>query len=113
MTSLPLHSMTDGSTVNTISSPSLHQPVLDVVRELNHSEYRACSNLRSFQFLLSPSALLSLRLSSPPLPSHSGDFIIGRVIRAMGATWHPECFKCILCHKELADIGFVKHKGGM
>ena len=39
--------------------------------------------------------------------------MIGRVIRAMGSTWHSPCFKCILCHTELANIGFVKHKGGM
>ena len=29
----------------------------------------------------------------------------------MGATWHPECFCCEMCHKELADLGFVKNQG--
>lgn len=40
-----------------------------------------------------------------------GDFVIGRVIRATGHCWHPKCFKCVNCHKELADIGFVKNQG--
>ena len=41
----------------------------------------------------------------------SGEFIIGRVIKAMSATWHPQCFTCEMCHKELADQGFIKNQG--
>ena len=41
----------------------------------------------------------------------SGEFVVGRVIRAMSQCWHPKCFKCVSCHKELADIGFVKSQG--
>ena len=37
--------------------------------------------------------------------------MIGRVIRAMSQCWHPKCFKCISCHVELADVGFVKNQG--
>ena len=37
--------------------------------------------------------------------------MIGRVIRAMSQCWHPTCFKCVSCHAELADIGFVKNQG--
>ena len=37
--------------------------------------------------------------------------IIVVVVQAMGATWHPECFCCEMCHKELADLGFVKNQG--
>ena len=33
------------------------------------------------------------------------------VLQAMGATWHPECFTCEMCNKELADLGFVKNQG--
>lgn len=40
-----------------------------------------------------------------------GDFVIGRVIRAVGQSWHPKCFKCVSCHCELADVGFVKNQG--
>ena len=40
-----------------------------------------------------------------------GEFIIGRVIKAMMATWHPQCFCCEMCHKELADLGFIKNQG--
>ena len=41
----------------------------------------------------------------------SGEFIVGRVIKAMSASWHPKCFTCEMCHKELADLGFVKNQG--
>ncbi len=40
-----------------------------------------------------------------------GEFIVGRVIKAMTATWHPQCFTCEMCHKELADLGFIKNQG--
>ena len=43
---------------------------------------------------------------SPP-----GEFIIGRVIKAMNNNWHPGCFRCELCDVELADLGFVKNAG--
>merc|ERR1712018_694657 len=46
-----------------------------------------------------------------PCCSKCGEFIIGRVIKAMQATWHPECFTCEMCHKELADLGFIKNQG--
>lgn len=46
-----------------------------------------------------------------PCCSGCGDFVIGRVIRAMGQCWHAKCFKCISCHCELADTGFVKSQG--
>ena len=42
---------------------------------------------------------------------HIGDFIIGRVIRAMQACWHPDCFRCEICNVTLADSGFVKNAG--
>ena len=41
----------------------------------------------------------------------TGEFIIGRVIKAMMSTWHPQCFTCEMCHKELADLGFIKNQG--
>jgi hypothetical protein len=40
----------------------------------------------------------------------SGEFIIGRVIKAMNANWHPKCFLCEMCDKELADQGFIRHQ---
>lgn len=27
----------------------------------------------------------------------------------MQASWHPECFRCQLCAKELADSGFIRN----
>lgn len=44
-------------------------------------------------------------------PSLPGEFIIGRVIKAMNNNWHPGCFRCELCDVELADLGFVKNAG--
>jgi hypothetical protein len=41
----------------------------------------------------------------------SGEFIVGRVIKAMNASWHPKCFSCQMCDKELADLGFIKNQG--
>ena len=29
----------------------------------------------------------------------------------MMAAWHPKCFTCEMCHKELADLGFIKNQG--
>lgn len=40
-----------------------------------------------------------------------GEFIIGRVIKAMNNSWHPDCFCCDLCQAVLADVGFVKNAG--
>lgn len=40
-----------------------------------------------------------------------GEFVIGRVIKAMNANWHPACFRCEECSTELADAGFIKHAG--
>jgi len=41
----------------------------------------------------------------------SGEFVIGRVIKAMNANWHAKCFRCDMCDKELADLGFIRHQG--
>ncbi|KAK2490399.1 hypothetical protein MC885_007472 [Smutsia gigantea] len=40
-----------------------------------------------------------------------GEFIIGRVIKAMNNSWHPGCFRCELCDVELADLGFQAAQG--
>jgi len=37
------------------------------------------------------------------------EFIIGRVIKAMNVSWHPDCFVCATCQAPLADAGFVKN----
>lgn len=46
-----------------------------------------------------------------PCCGKCGEFIIGRVIKAMNANWHPNCFRCEMCSKELADSGFIKNAG--
>uniref|UniRef100_A0A0R3RFP0 LIM domain-containing protein n=1 Tax=Elaeophora elaphi TaxID=1147741 RepID=A0A0R3RFP0_9BILA len=46
-----------------------------------------------------------------PCCNKCNEFIVGRVIKAMNANWHPQCFRCELCSKELADIGFLRNCG--
>lgn len=41
----------------------------------------------------------------------AGEFVIGRVIKAMNSNWHPQCFRCEECNGELADAGFIKSQG--
>ncbi|CAF0900674.1 unnamed protein product [Adineta ricciae] len=37
--------------------------------------------------------------------------IVGRVIRAIQKCFHPDCFRCHVCHIPLLDIGFSKNNG--
>ncbi|KAI4459399.1 lim domain-containing protein [Holotrichia oblita] len=46
-----------------------------------------------------------------PCCGKCGEFIIGRVIKAMNANWHVKCFLCDMCKKELADTGFIRNAG--
>ncbi|XP_066268087.1 LIM and senescent cell antigen-like-containing domain protein 1 isoform X2 [Branchiostoma lanceolatum] len=46
-----------------------------------------------------------------PCCGQCGEFVIGRVIKAMNNNWHPDCFTCHTCHAPLADTGFVKNAG--
>ena len=43
--------------------------------------------------------------------SNLGEYVIGRVIKAMKANWHPDCFRCEICNDQLADTGFIKNAG--
>ncbi|XP_066201857.1 LIM and senescent cell antigen-like-containing domain protein 2 isoform X4 [Saccopteryx leptura] len=46
-----------------------------------------------------------------PCCGSCGEFITGRVIKAMNNNWHPGCFCCELCDVELADLGFMRNAG--
>ncbi|XP_065059889.1 LIM and senescent cell antigen-like-containing domain protein 1 [Rhopilema esculentum] len=46
-----------------------------------------------------------------PCCNSCGEYVIGRVIKAMHANWHPDCFRCELCKDPLADTGFIKNAG--
>lgn len=46
-----------------------------------------------------------------PYCSRCNNYIIGRFIRALNKTWHPNCFLCERCKIPLADLGFLK--GGL
>jgi len=45
-----------------------------------------------------------------PCCARCGEFVVGRVIKAMNANWHPQCFRCDGCDKELADLGFIRYQ---
>ncbi|XP_070537718.1 LIM and senescent cell antigen-like-containing domain protein 1 isoform X1 [Ptychodera flava] len=45
-----------------------------------------------------------------PCCGRCGEFVIGRVIRAMNMSWHPDCFMCQICATILSDTGFVKSR---
>ncbi|KAI6243667.1 UNC-97-like protein [Aphelenchoides fujianensis] len=46
-----------------------------------------------------------------PCCGKCNEFIVGRVIKAMNANWHPACFTCERCDKQLADVGFLRNAG--
>ncbi|XP_035390103.1 LIM and senescent cell antigen-like-containing domain protein 1 isoform X2 [Electrophorus electricus] len=46
-----------------------------------------------------------------PCCNKCGEFITGRVIKAMNSSWHPDCFCCDICLAVLANVGFAKHAG--
>ncbi|XP_072542544.1 LIM and senescent cell antigen-like-containing domain protein 1 isoform X2 [Salminus brasiliensis] len=46
-----------------------------------------------------------------PCCNQCGEFIIGRVIKAMNNSWHPDCFCCDICQTVLADVGFARNAG--
>lgn len=54
---------------------------------------------------------VKLKLCDSLNNNHTGEFATGRVIRALAQSWHPDCFKCVVCKVSLADIGFIKHQG--
>ncbi|XP_058463547.1 LIM and senescent cell antigen-like-containing domain protein 1 isoform X1 [Malaya genurostris] len=45
-----------------------------------------------------------------PCCNKCNHFVIGRVIKAMAANWHPECFTCERCNIPLADSGFIRNQ---
>ncbi|CDQ79650.1 unnamed protein product [Oncorhynchus mykiss] len=75
-----------------------------VLSASNSSPKVSSMSLRSLRNCVVPDFLLLFLL----LP---GEFIIGRVIKAMNNSWHPDCFCCDLCQAVLADVGFVKNAG--
>ncbi|XP_072295427.1 leupaxin isoform X2 [Eucyclogobius newberryi] len=37
--------------------------------------------------------------------------IVGKIITALGETWHPEHFVCVMCKMELSAVGFFERDG--
>jgi hypothetical protein len=37
--------------------------------------------------------------------------IIGRIVSAMGARWHPQCFRCTVCNELLEHVSSFEHDG--
>ena len=46
-----------------------------------------------------------------PCCAKCSEFILGRVIRALSASWHPACLTCSDCDRPLAEVGFTKLGG--
>ncbi|THH32068.1 hypothetical protein EUX98_g2106 [Antrodiella citrinella] len=40
-----------------------------------------------------------------------GGPIIGRIVSAMGARWHPGCFRCCICDELLENLSSYEHEG--
>ena len=40
-----------------------------------------------------------------------GGMIVGRVVNAMGARWHPGCFRCCVCHELLENLSSYEKDG--
>ena len=40
-----------------------------------------------------------------------GGMIVGRVVSAMGARWHPGCFRCCVCHELLQNLSSYEMDG--
>uniref|UniRef100_A0A672KBN3 LIM and senescent cell antigen-like-containing domain protein 1 n=1 Tax=Sinocyclocheilus grahami TaxID=75366 RepID=A0A672KBN3_SINGR len=91
-------SLREGNTVSMISRCCLLPVVTSVVRDAHAQTYE--------QVMLLTMLIMNC---VPPIPT--GEFIIGRVIKAMNNSWHPDCFCCDICQAVLADVGFVKNAG--
>lgn len=91
-----VHSLREGNTVSMISRCCLLPVVTSVVRDAQTYE----------QVMLLTMLIVNC---VPHIPT--GEFIIGRVIKAMNNSWHPDCFCCDICQAVLADVGFVKNAG--
>ncbi|KIJ61632.1 hypothetical protein HYDPIDRAFT_115806 [Hydnomerulius pinastri MD-312] len=37
--------------------------------------------------------------------------IIGRIVSAMNARWHPDCFRCMVCNELLEHVSSYEHEG--
>ncbi|CAF4772763.1 unnamed protein product [Rotaria sp. Silwood1] len=60
-----------------------------------HEDRKYCE--RDFQMLFAPCC------------AECKQSIVGRVIRALQKCFHPDCFRCQLCHISLLEIGFSKN----
>ena len=40
-----------------------------------------------------------------------GGAIVGRTVYAMGAKWHPGCFRCCVCNEPLENLSSYEHEG--
>ena len=90
--------------------PSLNTSPLSPSLPFNTPPHHSSSLRPTPPSLLTTSSLTHPQTASQPCPP-ADEFIIGRVIKAMNNNWHPACFTCDECHKELADLGFIRYMG--
>ncbi|XP_035991599.1 LIM and senescent cell antigen-like-containing domain protein 1 [Fundulus heteroclitus] len=76
---------------------------------ITRRESICCQEIRGFSFRLQEADVSCITLHDRFEPNR--EFIIGRVIKAMNNSWHPDCFCCDICQAVLADVGFVKNAG--
>ena len=41
-----------------------------------------------------------------PCCAKCSEFILGRVIKVLGSSWHPDCLTCSACDRPVTDLGF-------
>lgn len=51
-----------------------------------------------------------IQFNGPPC-GHCGEVVIGKVVNALGKTWHPEHFVCCTCSQPFPGGKFVEHEG--
>ncbi|XP_055304432.1 LIM and senescent cell antigen-like-containing domain protein 1 isoform X1 [Sitodiplosis mosellana] len=95
----------------------VHEKIVNSNGELWHTQCFVCAQcFRAFQdgifyeFEGRKYCERDFHVLFAPCCNKCGEFVIGRVIKAMAASWHPQCFCCESCHKELADCGFIRNQ---
>ncbi|KAH9939542.1 hypothetical protein B0H21DRAFT_34755 [Amylocystis lapponica] len=58
-----------------------------------------------------PATLRVIRKGSALACGGCGGTIVGRTVSAMGARWHPGCFRCCVCDELLENLSSYEHDG--
>ncbi|TPP62065.1 LIM and senescent cell antigen -containing domain protein 1 [Fasciola gigantica] len=72
-------------------------------RPLSHTEFYEYEGRRYCKY--------DFQMLFAPFCSKCGEFIMARVIKAMGRSWHPQCLVCDRCGTQLGSTGLQKIRG--